>query len=204
MTNINARPREDPDDDPPRDRIDAGDPGPVGRDHLAGGRPTRSWSSATCTATSRLSARCSRSRPSIGIPRRHLVLQELIHGKLEYPGRQGRPLAPAPGPRGCAQVPVSRPGPPDPGQSRALRADGPDHRQGRQDPQHDVPHGDRRRPTAPRPARSMRPTRSSSPRSRWRSARRTASSSATRSPTSPTSTRWTSSSSRPTPGPRRR
>ena len=45
-------------------------------------------------------------------PGRHLVLQELIHGPLVYPGRQGGPFAPAPGCLHGPQMPVSRPGAP--------------------------------------------------------------------------------------------
>ncbi len=75
-------------------------------------------------------------------PGRHLVLQELIHGKQEYGEDKGDRSHQLLDVVAALEVPVSRSGPPDPGQSRAFRADGPDHRQGRQDPEPDVPHGD--------------------------------------------------------------
>ena len=43
----------------------------------------------TCTAISRHSRRCWRSRPSSVNPGRHLILQELIHGPLMYPDDKG-------------------------------------------------------------------------------------------------------------------
>ena len=187
-----------------RDRFDAGDPRPIGRDHRAGGRRRRSWSSATCTATSRRSAKCSPIAALDRNPGRHLVLQELIHGKPSI--RKTRAIA-----RTSSWT-----------WSAALKCQYPDRVHlilgnhelseltGRIIAKDGKTLNDRcsawgsRPPMAPRPARSTKPTRDSSPRCRWRSARPTACSSATRSPTSPTSTRWTSNSSRPTPGPRRR
>ena len=146
-----------------------------------------------------------RRRPREGKPNRHLVLQELIHGHRHYPDEQGDKVAPARRHRLGAQVPVPRPGPPDPGQPRAFRADRPADRQvgrGRSTPcsarGFGTAYGMRR------PTRSTRPTSGSSPPSRSPSGPRTGSSSATRSPTRSTWKTSTRPSSRPTFGPPRR
>ena len=169
-------PRESPDDHPPRDARLMRDRRPgrsggiialgTGRRGDGRRRPARQL-----PAFKKVLALAALDRH----PGRHLVLQELIHGHAHVSRRQGGSFAPAPGRGRGAQVPVSRAGPPDPGQSRALRADGPDHRQGRRGAQRQVPHGDRRRPMAHRRTRSTRRTRACSPRCRWRSGRRIAS-----------------------------
>ena len=61
------------------------------------------------------------------------------------PRRRGRPVAPAGRPGLRPEVPVPRPGPPDPGQPRALRADRPVDRQEWRPAQRPVPPGDRDR-----------------------------------------------------------
>ena len=112
--------------------------------------------------------------------------------------RRRRQVAPARRPGRRPEVPVPRPGPPDPGQPRALRADRARDRQERRHAQRPVPPGDRDAPTARMPERSTRPITTSSPPSPWRSGPPTASSSATRSPTRSTSIGSTWTCSRPT------
>ena len=173
---------EAPDDDPPRDRADARHPG------RSGGIITLERADEVMVVGD-LHGNIPAFKKVLTLaaldrnPGRHLVLQELIHGPLDLPGRQGGPLAPAPGRGRGAQVPVSRSGPPDPGQSRAFRADRPVIGKDGEDPQRQVSHGDRDglRRVGRRDLRGLQGA--SSPRCRWRSARPIASSSATRSPT---------------------
>ena len=76
-------------------------------------------------------------------PQRHLVLQELIHGSSFYPDDGGDKSHQLVDLVCRAEVPVPRPGPPDPGQPRALRADGAPDRQERRHAQRHVSPGDR-------------------------------------------------------------
>ncbi len=169
------------------------DPGSIRQHHLARRRRPTSWSSATCTATSIHSRKCSTSAALDRHPERHLVLQELIHGPLSYPGDGGD--------RSHQLLDVVA----------ALKCQYPDRAHlilGN----HELSELTGRvigkdgetlnakflqgspRPTARRLSRSMTPTRPSSPHCRWRSARRIASTSATQSPMRAISTRSSSTS----------
>ena len=91
-------------------------------------------------------------------PRRHLVLQELVHGTRIYPDDGGDKSHQLVDLVCRAEVPVPRPGPPDPGQPRAVRADRPADRQERRRAQRPVPPGDRDRLRHACRRRSTRPT----------------------------------------------